>query len=57
MIALLVLTRRRNVMGTYADSRLTMAAASTAAVAVLMLHLLLTLQIAGVPIPGLTVTG
>jgi manganese transport protein len=52
MIAPLILTRRRDVMGSYANGRLTMAAATTAAAIVLALNLLLVLQIAGVPLPG-----
>jgi manganese transport protein len=53
MIALLILTRRRDVIGSYANGRLTMAAATAAAVIVLALNLLLILQIAGVPPPTL----
>ena len=49
MIALLILTRRRDVMGSYANGCLTMAAATAAAAIVLALNLLLVLQIAGVP--------
>src|SRR6266851_5396172 len=50
MIALLVLTRRREIMGSYANGRLTMAAAIAAAAIVLTLNLLLVLQMAGVPL-------
>jgi manganese transport protein len=57
MIALLILTRRRDVMGSYANGRLTMAAATTAAAIVLALNLLLVLQIAGVPLPGFAGAG
>jgi manganese transport protein len=57
MIALLILTRRRNVMGPYANGRLTMAAATATAAIVLALNLLLVLQIAGVPLPAFAVTG
>ena len=53
MIALLVLTRRREVMGAYASGRLTMATAIAAATVVLVLNLLLVLQLAGVPLPVL----
>jgi manganese transport protein len=53
MIALLVLTRRRDIMGSCASGFLTMAAATTAAVVVLILNLLLVLQTIGVPLPGL----
>ena len=57
MIALLILTRRRDVMGSYANGRLTMAAATTAAAIVLALNLLLVLQIAGIPLPGFAAVG
>ena len=57
MIALLILTRRRDVMGSYANGRLTMAAATTAAAIVLALNLLLVLQIAGVPLPAFASAG
>jgi manganese transport protein len=50
MIALLILTRRRDVMGSYANRRFTAAAATAAAAIVLLLNLLLVLQIAGVPL-------
>jgi manganese transport protein len=53
MIALLILTRRRDIMGSYANGRLTMATAIAAAVVVLVLNLLLVLQIAGVTLPVL----
>ena len=56
MIALLILTRSPDVMGPYANGRLTMAAATAAAV-VLALNLLLVLQIAGVPLPGFAGAG
>jgi manganese transport protein len=57
MIALLILTRRRDVMGSYASGRFTMAAAIAAAAIVLALNLLLVLQIAGVPLPGFAAAG
>jgi manganese transport protein len=57
MIALLVLTRRRNVMGPYANGRLTTTAATAAAAIVLALNLLLVVQIAGVPLPGFAEVG
>ena len=57
MIALLILTRRRNVMGSYANGRLTMAAATATAAIVLALNLLLVLQIAGIPLPGFAAAG
>src|ERR1700761_374827 len=52
MIALLILTRRRDVMGSFANGSLTMAAATMATAIVLALNLLLVLQTAGVPLPG-----
>jgi manganese transport protein len=57
MIALLVLTRSADVMGSYANGRLTMAAAPAAAAIVLGLNLLLVLQIAGVPLPAFAAAG
>jgi manganese transport protein len=57
MIALLILIRRPDVMGSYASGFLTVAAATTAAAIVLMLNLLLVLQIAGVPLPALGLAG
>jgi manganese transport protein len=57
MIALLILTRSRGVMGSYASGRLTMATAMAAAAVVLALNLLLVLQIANVPLPALVAAG
>jgi manganese transport protein len=57
MITPLILTRRRNVMGSYANGRLTMVAATAAAAIVLALNLLLVLQIAGVPLPAFASAG
>jgi manganese transport protein len=56
MIALLILTRRRDVMCSFANGRLTMVTATAAAAIVLALNLLLVLQIAGVPLLGLAAT-
>ena len=53
MVALLLFTRRRDVMGLFASGRLTVAAAVLATAVVLALNLLLLLQVAGVDIPGL----
>jgi manganese transport protein len=50
MVALLVLTARRDVMGGFASSRLTQAVAVTAATVVLALNLLLLLQTTGMPV-------
>jgi manganese transport protein len=51
MIALLILTARRDVMGEFVNGRLTNAAAIAAAVVILALNILLLLQTAGVAIP------
>jgi manganese transport protein len=51
MIALLILTARRDVMGEFANRRLTNAAAIVAATAVIFLNVVLLLQAAGVPLP------
>jgi manganese transport protein len=57
MIALLTLTRRSDVMGSCANGRLMMAAATAAAAIVLGLNLLLVLQIVGIPLPGFAAVG
>jgi manganese transport protein len=51
MIALLILTRRRDVMGSFASGSLTMVATTAAAAAVLTLNVLLVLQTVGAPLP------
>ncbi len=51
MIALVVLTGRRDVMGSFANTRLVSAAAIVAAIVVLSLNALLLLALAGVPLP------
>jgi manganese transport protein len=51
MIALLILSQRRDVMGDFVNGRLVSAAAIAAAIVVLGLNALLLLQIAGVPLP------
>jgi manganese transport protein len=53
MITLLMFTRRRDIMGDFANSRLTTAAAIIGSAVVLGLNLILILQTFGVPIPGL----
>jgi manganese transport protein len=53
MIALLIFTARRDVMGPFANSRLTNAAAVAAALLVLALNVVLLLLTAGVALPGL----
>jgi manganese transport protein len=57
MISLLIFTRRADIMGRFANSPLTQAAAVTGTVAVLLLNLFLILQTCGVPIPGLAAGG
>ena len=52
MVALLLLTRRADIMGAFANSRVTHAAAIAATVAVLALNIVLVLQTLGVDIPG-----
>jgi manganese transport protein len=54
MIALLVLTARRDVMGDFVNRRVTSVAAIIAAAVVLALNAILLLQTAGVPLPFLT---
>jgi manganese transport protein len=51
MIALLIFTARRDVMGSFANGRLTNAAAIAAALLVLALNVVLLLLVAGVPLP------
>ena len=53
MIALVLFTRNRAIMGEFTNSRLTDAAAIIGTVAILCLNTLLLLQVFGVPIPGL----
>jgi manganese transport protein len=50
MIALLILSGRRDVMGSFASRRLTQVAAIAAAIVVLALNMVLLLQTAGIPI-------
>jgi manganese transport protein len=57
MIALLMFTRRRDIMGHFANNRLTSFAAITGTVVVLSLNVFLILQTIGVPIPGLSGAG
>jgi manganese transport protein len=54
MIALLVFTRRSDIMGQFANSRLTNIAAIVGTAVVLGLNIFLILQTFGVPIPGLS---
>jgi manganese transport protein len=53
MIALVLFTRRRDIMGEFANSRLTDMAAIVGSVIILCLNVVLLLQTFGVPIPGL----
>ena len=53
MVALLILSRRPDVMGSFANRRPTQIGATTAAVIVLALNLILLLQTTGVPVPYL----
>jgi manganese transport protein len=57
MIALLIFTRRADIMGKFPNSRLTNVAALIGTVAVLLLNVVLLLQTFGVPIPGLAAAG
>jgi len=54
MIALILFTGRRDIMGTFANGRLAHWAAIGGTVLVLALNLVLILQSLGVPIPGLS---
>ena len=54
MISLLIFTRRTDIMGQFANSRLTHMAALLGAALVLTLNIFLILQTLGVPIPGLS---
>ena len=57
MVALLIFTRNADIMGRFANSRLTHAAAIAGTVIVLLLNAFLILQTLGVTIPGLSDTG
>jgi manganese transport protein len=54
MIALLIFTRNADIMGRFANGRLTHAAAIVGTIIVLLLNVFLILQIVGVGIPGLS---
>jgi len=54
MIALLIFTRRSDIMGQFANNRLTQIAALIGTGIVLLLNIFLILQTFGVPIPGLS---
>jgi manganese transport protein len=53
MIALVIFTARRDVMGSFVNRRLTNVAAVAAAIVVLALNAVLLLQVAGVALPFL----
>jgi len=53
VIALLIFTRRKDIMGAFVNSRLTNVAAIAGTVLVLVLNTILLLQSCGVDIPGL----
>ncbi|MGY5776509.1 Nramp family divalent metal transporter [Rhizobium sp. LEGMi135b] len=53
MIALVMFTRNRAIMGAFANSRLTDIAAIVGAIVILCLNVVLLLQTFGIPIPGL----
>jgi manganese transport protein len=57
MISLLIFTRSADIMGEFANGRLTQIAAVTGTVAVLLLNIFLIVQICGIPIPGLPAGG
>jgi len=57
MISLLMFTRRADIMGSFANSRLTDVAALLGTAVVLLLNVILILQTFGVPIPGLPAAG
>jgi manganese transport protein len=54
MISLLIFTSRRDIMGQFANSRVTFVLAVVGTIIVLLLNIFLILQILGVPIPGLS---
>jgi manganese transport protein len=53
VIALILFTRRKDIMGAFANSRLTNVAAIFGAFAILILNAVLLLQAFGVSLPGL----
>jgi manganese transport protein len=54
MISLLIFTRRPDIMGEFANSRLTQISAVLGTIIVLLLNIVLIVQSCGVPIPGLS---
>ncbi len=57
MVALVLFTRRRDIMGRFANSRLVDAAAITGTAVIVALNVVLILQTFGLPIPGLPNAG
>ena len=57
MVALVLFTRRRDIMGVFANSRLVDAAAIGGATVIVALNVVLVLQVFGVPLPGLPAAG
>ena len=57
MIALVMFTRRRDIMGGFANGRVTNVVAISGTIVVLSLNVLLILQIFGITIPGLPAAG
>jgi manganese transport protein len=57
MISLLMFTRRADIMGQFANGRVTQAAALIGTAVVLLLNLFLIVQTCGIPIPGLHAGG
>jgi manganese transport protein len=57
MVALVIFTSRRKIMGEFVSPRPTVAAAITATIIVLSLNIIMILQSFGVPIPGLPEAG
>ena len=52
MIAIILFTRRRDIMGTFANGRMVQLAAVVGAVVILVLNSILLLQAFGIPLPG-----
>ena len=57
MIALLIFTGRRDIMGVFVNGKVTRAAALVGAGVVLMLNMVLIAQAIGLQIPGLSAAG
>ena len=57
MVALVLFTRRRDIMGPFANTRLVDAAAMVGTAVIVALNVVLILQVVGVPIPGLPDAG